>query len=230
MDLSELINTLKKYFKINDEQKIVNQFLIYKQYLQTQNQIMNLTRLDKDELIYEKYFYESLIPFFGFELNHLHLLDIGSGSGIPGIILKIIFPDLKLTILESNQKKINFMKSLCDKLGFVDVIFWCQRAEEINPNQFEKFDVVTSRAVSNLATLLEISCQYCKIGGLIIEPKSINYMNEYNKIKDKVSDYGLELEQLVEFNDKNYIFIFKKYTKPNAKYPRPWKDIIKEYK
>lgn len=209
-------------------------FTTYKNFIQQENDKYNLSNICDDEHIFSDYFLNSLLPFEGLDLNEKSLLDIGSGSGIPGVALKIIFPKMKLTILESNQKRVNFMKMLCNKLGFDDVIFWNQRAEEIKSNQYELFDYVTSRAVANLAILLEISCQYLKIGGLLIEPKSNNYLNEYDVIESKIDDFGLKLNKIDKqegFNNHQInTFFFEKTHKSNKMFPRKWKDIIKDYK
>lgn len=202
----------------------------YKLFLQTKNQQFNLTRLDKEELVYEKYFYQAIVPFFDWDLNNKAILDIGSGSGNPGIILKIIYPQMQLSIIESNNKRVAFMKELCALLGFNDVTFYPIRAEELDKSLYNKFDIVTSRAVSNLGALIEISCQPCKIGGYIIEPKSNHYQPELDLVKNKMSDYGVQLEQVIDHDETNSTIYLKKVTEAQSLYPRLWKDIVKEFK
>ena len=234
MVYEEFKSILSKLFdNINEVQ--FNKFIVYKTFLQQENKKHNLSNICDDTNIFVEYFLNSILPYRDYDLNNKKILDIGSGSGIPGIALKIIFPNIKLTILESNQKKINFMKSLSEKLGFAnEICFINQRAEEIKKNQIEQFDVVTSRAVANLAILVEISTQYLKIDGLLIEPKSNNYMEEYKKIQATIGDFGLKLLQIDNVETHNHkqinTFIFKKTHKCNDKYPRKWKDIINEWK
>ncbi len=214
-------------FKLTNEMK--EQFIIYKNFLQQQNQIHNLTRLDKEDIIYDQYFYESLVPYKDFDFNNISLLDIGSGSGIPGIALKILFPKMELTILESNAKKITFMKELATKLGFDNIMFWNQRAEEIKDNQYETFDIVTSRAVASLKIILEISTPYLKVGGMLIEPKSLNYEKEYQEAGNIIQELNLSLKQIKHIQDKkeHFVFFFNKDKITNRTFPRKWKDIIK---
>ena len=218
---------IKNIFKIDSQ--MIERFDIYKNFLQEQNKIHNLTRLDNDEIIYEQYFFESIIPYINFDFNNKKVLDIGSGSGAPGIILKILFPSMHLTILEANAKKVNFMKQLSKLLGFNDVIFLNQRAEEIKPNQREVFDYVTSRAVAPLKVLLEISTPFLKVNGILIEPKSISYQNEYEQSHNIIKALNLELLEIKETISfkKHYIFIFKKNSTTSNIYPRLWKEIIK---
>lgn len=173
----EFIKIIEQYFNVN-ETNFMEKIDCYTNFLREENAKYNLTRLDSEEIIYEKYFFNSLIPFIGLDLNNLAVLDIGSGSGAPGIILKIIFPKMQLAILESHTKKVNFMQTLCDKLGFQDVKIYNTRAEEVNPELVGTFDIVTSRAVACLGILVEISSQYLKIGGLLIEPKAASYEAE----------------------------------------------------
>ncbi len=227
MNRKEFIKEIKSKFNVDDI--AINRFDIYKTYLQEQNKIHNLTRLDDEQKIYEQYFFESLIPYIDFDFNNKKLLDIGSGSGTPGLLLKILFPNMQLTILEANKKKINFMIKLTELLGFNDVIFLNQRAEEINKEQREKYDIVTSRAVASLKILLEISTPFLKVDGLLIEPKSISYQSEYEDSKNIIKELGLELLEIksIDLLKKHYIFIFKKNIITNSIYPRTWKEIIK---
>lgn len=225
---------LKDFIEIINNQYDVNpiffdQIEIYKNFLQSQNKLYNLTRLDDDEIIYEKYFYESIEPFFKVNLKNKKILDIGSGSGIPGIVLKLLEPSIELTIIESNIKRVNFLNQLIKKLNLEKVYILYQRAETNWKDWQNHFDIVTSRAVSNLGSTLEISCQYTKIGGLIIEPKSHNYENEYKKVINKLDDYGLILSSINTYKYSS-VLIFEKIKNANEAYPREWKDIIKEYK
>lgn len=209
-----------------------NRFFLFEKYysfLLENNKKFNLTRLIDDSKIYQNYFLESLLPFANMDLNHLKILDIGSGSGIPGIALKIVFPQMKLTIIEANAKKIKFMQMLVDHLGFQDVTFYHQRAEQIQSEQKQQFDIVTSRAVASLEILLEISSPYTKLNGLIIEPKSIKYQQELTKAYRLLNDLGLELKNIENYqtDKQNYVLYFKKIKECAKIYPRSWKEIIK---
>jgi 16S rRNA (guanine527-N7)-methyltransferase len=164
MNQLEFRNEIIKAFKDTDD-IFFSQIEKYKNFVREYNEKVNLTRLDDDAKIYGDYFYESVIPYADVDFKSVHtLLDIGSGSGIPGVVLKLLFPHIRLTIIESNNKKITFLKALIDKLGVeADIIY--KRAEIMASNEYEKFDLVTSRAVATLNILIEISLAYVKIGG-----------------------------------------------------------------
>ena len=205
---------------------------VYKNFLQAKNKQFNLTNLDKDQDIYSKYFYESLVPYASINLSKINsILDIGSGSGIPGILLKLVYPNVHLTIIEATGKKVEFMKELVDKLNIDNVEILHQRAEEIKPSQREKFDLVTSRAVGELKVILEISTPYAKLNGLIVEPKSSKYLEEEKSAKNVIKSLDLSKEKDIEFTSINgifhHVFVYKKTAKTNLKYPRSWKEITK---
>jgi 16S rRNA (guanine527-N7)-methyltransferase len=173
-------NTITDNFKSFDK-KFFDKIEIYKVFLQQYNKNVNLTRLDNEHLIYGEYFLDSILPFKTIDFSkYKEVLDIGSGSGIPGVVLKLLYPQINLTIIESNGKKVTFLKLLCEKLNISAKIFF-KRAEEMRNNEREKFDLVTSRAVSELNQILEISVAYCKVNGLIVEPKGTKYQEELER-------------------------------------------------
>ena len=123
MNEIEFETELKKNFNASNVQ--IQQFEIYKVFLQNQNEIHNLTRLDSNELIYGSYFYDSIYPYKDLDWSNIDsVLDVGSGSGIPGIALKILYPKIELTIVESVTKKTLFLKELVKKLNLQNVICW----------------------------------------------------------------------------------------------------------
>lgn len=203
----------------------------YKNILQEENKKTNLTRLDSDDVIYDEYFLQSIIPFKNFKFdNNVKLLDIGSGSGIPGIVLKILYPKIELTIIESNLKKINFMKKLSEELKLRNIRFINDRVEEFGKKNREVFDIITARAVAELKVLLEVSIPILKINGICIFPKSINLKNELERSKKIINE--LELDNIwfdnFVFNNKSHeVFYCKKERKTPDLFPRLWKDIIK---
>ena len=188
--------------------------------------------MSDEKIVYAKYFYESLIPYSEIDFSNCkNVLDIGSGSGIPGILLKLIHPHIKLQIIEATGKKVEFMKQLVQKLGLDGVIVSHQRAEEIKDSDREKFDLVTSRAVAELKVILEVSAPYAKVNGLIIEPKSTNYLTEQKNANNIIKSLHLLQEADVEFISVNkilhHVLIYKKMAKTDKKYPRSWKVITK---
>lgn len=227
MNFLQFQEQIKKHFKVipND---FFNQIQLYKSFLQTENKKYNLTRLDQEELVYENYFFESLVPYQNIKFNkNMKVLDIGSGSGIPGILLKLMFPQIELTILEVTNKKVKFMKDLVNKLK-INVKFLNQRAENITINQRESFDLVTSRAVAELKVLLEISTPYLKVNGLLVEPKSQSYLKELDEAKEIINNLGLKQLPSYTYQTQyfHHVFCFQKINKTDLKYPREWKQII----
>ncbi|GMO15420.1 MAG: 16S rRNA (guanine(527)-N(7))-methyltransferase RsmG [Mycoplasmoidaceae bacterium] len=220
---------------VNENFKNINinffsQIEIYKIFLQEYNKKTNLTRLDSEDKIYGEYFLDSVLPYKSIEFKKdMSILDIGSGSGIPGIVLKLLYPQIVLTIIESNGKKVTFLKELCKKLN-IEVTIYMKRAEDIRNNEREKYDIVTSRAVSELCTILEVSIPYCKVGGLIIEPKGSHYKDEFENAKKIILATKIELINTISYDTtyQNNILVFKKNEITDKIYPRKWNEIIKD--
>jgi 16S rRNA (guanine527-N7)-methyltransferase len=208
---------------VNDE--FFNKIEIYKNFLIEQNKKFNLTRLDGENKIYGEYFFESIIPYKTINFQERSkILDIGSGSGIPGLVLKLLFPNIELTIIESSQKKCIFLQQLIDLLKLNNVIVLNKRAESISKDEYETFDVVTSRAVAKLRYILELSTPYCKVNGLVIQPKSQKYETELDDSKYMISKLDLHLTKVNTFispnNITHNILIFTKKKQTNRTYPR----------
>jgi 16S rRNA (guanine527-N7)-methyltransferase len=202
MNKLEFAESLNKTFK-NIPNNFFDQIDKYKIFLQKYNQKMNLTRLDSESKIYGDYFYESIIPYKDFDFSKINLLlDIGSGSGIPGVVLKLLYPHIELTIIEANNKKCVFLKELCNHLGIKTVIL-NQRAEKIEKHQREQFDCVTSRAVASLSIMIEISLPYLKVDGLLIEPKSKKMYDEMPSAEKIISNLGGKFLQVNQFSSIN---------------------------
>jgi len=221
MNKEDFIDKTKELFPYIDE-KFFQQIEKFKNFIQQKNKMFNLTRLDSDDHIYGEYFYESLKPYHNVDLTSKAVLDIGSGGGVPGILLKLLDNSISLTIIEANGKKSAFLKELSSNLS-IETIILTKRAEDISNDEREKFDIVTSRAVAELKIILEISVPYCKVGGLIIEPKGKNYMVELNNAKKIISLLGISLQKIVETD-----FYFIKKEKTNSKFPRKWNVIIRK--
>ena len=154
----------------------LSMFEIYHNELIIWNKKINLTAIIDYEEVQLKHFLDSLsVILSGKYFEKSSVLDVGSGAGLPGLPLKIIYPDLKLTLLESTTKKTLFLKHLTDKLSFQDVSIINNRAElAARDNLYrEMFDIVLSRAVAKMATLVELALPFCKIGGFLIAQKKV---------------------------------------------------------
>lgn len=160
------------------------------------------------------------------------MLDIGCGAGFPGLVIKIVFPNVKLTLLDSNNKKTTFCKNLVDKLNLKNVEIINERAEIYIKDKREYYDLVTARAVKNLPVLNELAIPYVKTNGLFIAMKS-NIDNELSESLKGIKILGgtyLETKELVLPHNsgiRNFIII-KKITETNKKYPRQYNQIIKK--
>ena len=229
MNKSQFKEIIKKNFK-NISNDFFDQIEVYKNFVQTKNKLFNLTSLANDEVIYQKYFFDSIIDYKQINFSKINsVLDIGSGSGIPGIMIKLLFRHINLTIIEATTKKVKFLNELVNQLKLQNVTIINKRAEEIKNNEYETFDLVTSRAVAELKILLEISAPYTKVLGLIIEPKSKKYDQELISAKEIIKELNLSLVNEYDFNSNgvlHHTFVFKKNKKTNHKYPRNWKQII----
>lgn len=204
----------------------------YKDLLVEYNKKFNLTTIKSDEEIYLKHFYDSLTLIKAYSLNgNLKLLDIGTGAGFPGIVLKIFYPDLELTLLDSNHKKIAFLEVVIKELNLKKVTCINSRAENLPKTYREYFDIVTSRAVAHLRILLELSIPYLKVGGKLIAMKGLSEdeIKESAKILEKLDS---TIVDTIKFNlpiegSNRSLVIIQKNKKTNEIYPRSYDKIVK---
>ena len=189
------------------------------------NQKMNLTRITEKEDVYLKHFYDSLTISKVIDLTqYLTLCDVGSGAGFPGIVLKICFPNLKITLLDSLQKRVNYLNEIIKDLNLKDIEAIHTRAEDYAKQNREKFDVVTARAVANLKILSELCIPMVKVSGSFIAMKanieeeienSTEIIKKLDSKIEKIETFYLPIEQSI----RNIILI-KKINKTNNIYPR----------
>ncbi len=232
MNQKKFIEELQK-LNINPTIDQLNTLTIYKNLLQEYNQKFNLTAIISDEDIYLKHFYDSLTLTKSFNLNNnLKLLDLGTGAGFPGLVLKIFFPNLEITLLDSNNKKITFLNTIITKLNLKNITTINSRIELLPNTYKESFDIITSRAVSKLSILLELSIPYLKVNGYFLPMKS-NINKELEESTNTLNILNSKLIEKFEFNlpienSKRTILKIQKL-KPTAEiYPRSYDKIIKK--
>jgi len=231
MNKELFINEVKK-LGIELTNKQLEDLEIYCNYLIEYNTHTNLTSITEPEQIYLKHFYDSLTICKTIDLNkYNNLIDIGTGAGFPGMVLKIIYPNLNVTLLDSNNKKITFLEELSKKLNINKISFYHGRAEEYVINNRETFDIVTARAVSNLTVLSELCMPLTKINGYFIPMKGSN-QEEIEEAKYAIEKLGGKIELISEFklpieeSGRNIIKIKKEKETPKE-YPRRYDKITK---
>ena len=228
-----MIELLESYpfIKIDENQK--NQLVSYMELTLKANESFNLTANDTKESFMIKNIIDSLLIVKNLDLDGKNILDLGSGAGLPGIPLAIYYKNTNFTLLEPLTKRANFLKEIAQKLGLKNVKVVNDRAEIFIKNERESFDFVTSRAVSRLNILLELSIPFLKVGGELIAYKGINYQEEINESKnalDLLSSkiIAIEEENLVQINEKRYNIFIQKNQKTSQKYPREYRLIKKK--
>ena len=205
---------------------------IYKDMLISYNQKFNLTAIKTEEDIYLKHFYDSLTICKATTLKeNLKLLDIGTGAGFPGLVLKIVFPKLDVVLLDSNHKKGMFLEDVIKRLGLKHIKVLTVRAEELDKTYREYFDIVTSRAVAHLRILTELSIPYLKVGGMLIAMKG-NVLEEVAKSKIFLEKLNSKISNIIYFNlpkeeSSRSLVMIEKLAKTSDIYPRSYDKIMK---
>lgn len=215
---------------LSGEQK--QQFLTYYEYLVEKNKVMNLTAITEYEEVITKHFLDSLAVvktscFKPEKLAGKRLIDIGTGAGFPGIPLKIAFPDLEILLLDSLNKRINFLNEVTEMMGLTKINTVHGRAEDYAKRKGyrESFDFCVSRAVANLSTLSEYCIPFVKQGGCFISYKSGSVDQELIQAEKAVKILGGQREEVVRFSladtdmDRSFVVIRKAKPTPK-KYPR----------
>ena len=224
MNIELFIEETKK-LGINLTQKQLDQLEKYYNLLIDWNKKINLTRITEKEDVYLKHFYDSLTLIKVIDLNkELSLCDIGTGAGFPGIVLKIAFPNLKITLVDSLNKRIIFLNEVIKELDLKNIEAVHARAEDYAKENREKYDIVTSRAVANLRVLSELAMPMVKVDGYFI-PMKANVDEEINEAKDIINKLSGKLEHKETFNlpieeSLRNILLIKKINKTNPIYPR----------
>ena len=228
-DLSQFEKDLEQFqIILSDTQK--EQFLKYYELLVEWNGFMNLTAITEFDDVMKKHFADSLSlvkAYSEIRTEKLKVIDIGTGAGFPGIPLKIVFPQIELTLLDSLQKRLKFLQEVIDQLGLGEVELIHGRAENFcKPSmKREQYDLCVSRAVANLATLSELCLPYVKVGGKFIPYKSEKAEEEVKAAKKAIGLLGGEVKDQIEFElpesniGRTLVVIEKKNATPK-KFPR----------
>ena len=216
-------NAKKLNIELSDEK--IKKFILYKNLLKEWNEKINLTAITDDYEIIIKHFIDSLtiekyIP------QGAKIIDVGTGAGFPGLPLKIVRDDLEVTLLDSLNKRINFLDEVIEKCGLTQIETIHGRAEDVasNAQYREKFDIATARAVANIATLSEYCCPFVKVGGSFLCMKA-DAEDEIKNSQKAIKTFGMEIEKIEKMilepvNAERTIIIYKKNKTTPKTYPR----------
>ncbi len=219
--------TMAKSLNIDLNEKQLKQFELYYQLLIEWNSKMNLTTIvDRDE-VYEKHFIDSLCFTKAVSLTNQSILDVGSGAGFPSIPLKIVFPELKITIVDALKKRITFLETLSKHLN-LDITLHHERIEDFGKEN--QYSIVTARAVASLNVLAELCIPFVKTSGVFIAMKTKNYNEEVQQALNAIATLGGKIQDTLEYkylNNDRSLIVVKKINKTPDIYPRKFNKIKK---
>ena len=231
MNKDKFIKELEKLgVEITNEK--LDQLEKYYELLIEYNKVMNLTGITEKEEVYLKHFYDSITISKTIDLNEENsLCDLGSGAGFPGIVIKIFYPHLKVTLVDSLNKRIKFLNKVINELKLKDIEAIHARIEEYSKNQKECFDVVTARAVAPLNILLELGINLVKVGKYFIAMKGNietepNYDNAIKKLNCELIDI-IKFKLPIEESNRSLIKIEKSKATPKL-FPRKYNEVKKK--
>ena len=213
-------------YPLTDRQK--EQYERYFELLVEWNEKINLTAITEKDEVYLKHFYDSIAPILQglIENQPIRLLDIGAGAGFPSLPMKILFPELDVTIIDSLNKRINFLHLLAEELGLSGVHFYHGRAEDFAQDKAfrAQFDIVTARAVARMQVLSELTIPYLKVGGQLLALKASNAPEELEEAKNALNLLFSKVEDNLQYElpngDPRYITVVEKKKETPNKYPR----------
>ena len=230
----ELLLNYAKNYGINLDEKALERFENYYNFLVEYNQHTNLTSITEKNDVIIKHFLDSIILTKFLKLNSdTQLIDVGTGAGFPGVPIKIANPEINLTLLDSLNKRIIFLNMLLEKLNLTAGVFH-NRAEESgkNKNFRERFNIVTSRAVAKLTVLSEYCLPLLKVGGFFVSLKGSNVEDEIEESARSIKVLGGKIERVEKFDlpegkGSRSLVIIKKVSSTPSKYPRSNSSIAK---
>ena len=217
---------IQQGIELTDRQK--DQFERYFELLVEWNEKINLTAITEKNEVYLKHFYDSIAPVLQGLIGNqeLKLLDIGAGAGFPSLPMKIIYPQLDVTIIDSLNKRINFLKLLAEELKLDKVHFYHGRAEDLAQDKAfrAQFDLVTARAVARMQVLSELTIPYLKVGGKLLALKASNAPEELEESKNALNLLFSKVQDNLSYalpnGDPRFITVVEKKKETPNKYPR----------
>ena len=230
--MQQILRSGFEELKLPFSDEMYNRFRIYYDYLTEQNTVMNLTAITGEEETARLHFLDCAALSSIYDFTGASVIDIGTGAGFPGIPLKIVKPDISLTLLDSHKKRISFLTEICQKLSFSDVNCISERAEEVAPEIGGSFDIAVSRAVARLNILCELCLPFVHVGGVFIAMKGPDCTEELAEASKAIKILGGASPEIVKYNIPgtdifhSAVIIKKERITPNE-YPRQFGRIKK---
>ena len=217
---------------LSADDEMLRRYRVYYEYLEEINQVMNLTAISGEKDVAELHFLDCAALLTMQSFTGKKVIDVGTGAGFPGLALKIACPELELTLLDSLDKRVNFLKNTCERLGFDNVNCIHARAEEIPAGLRQGFDFAVSRAVARLNLLCELCLPYVKKGGMFIAMKGPELDAELDEAKRAIRTLGGVVEKKLDYtipgtDVTHCAVLIRKCSDTPAKYPRRWAQIKK---
>ena len=231
--LEEILASGFEALQLTPDPQAIARYRIYYDYLDEQNRVMNLTAISGEEDSARLHFLDCAALLKEADFAGRRVIDVGTGAGFPGLALKVACPSIQLTLLDSLDKRVRFLQTLCEKLGFADVQCLHARAEEAPAQLRQSCDIAVSRAVARLNLLCELCLPFVKVGGLFLAMKGPGAEEELDEAKRAIAALGGKAEGIRIYDvpgtelEHNVIVIRKVRDTPN-RYPRRWAQMKKQ--
>ena len=231
--MEEALLNLLASLDLPHDQATMDKFSLYADLVAEWNEKMNLTAIvDKDE-VYQKHFIDCVLTAKSYDFSGKTVLDIGSGAGFPGLVIALIYPSAKVTLVDATAKKFIFLKEVVSRLNLTNVEFAVGRIED-RPVKLCSFDCAISRGFAMLPIFIEVASPFVKLGGTVFAMKGAKGKEEYLGAKAIMDRYGLRMASLayetLPGGDERVNIMYRKEKATPRKYPRKWDIIVKEYK
>ena len=231
--LEEILASGFEALQLTPDPQAIARYRIYYDYLDEQNRVMNLTAISGEEDSARLHFLGCAALLKEADFAGRRVIDVGTGAGFPGLALKVACPSIELTLLDSLDKRVRFLQTLCKKLGFADVQCLHARAVEAPAELRQSCDIAVSRAVARLNLLCELCLPFVKVGGLFLAMKGPGAEEELDEAKRAIAALGGKAEGIRIYDvpgtelEHNVIVIRKVRDTPN-RYPRRWAQMKKQ--
>ncbi len=231
--LEDILSSGFAELSLSVDPQAVSRYRLYFDRLSEQNRVMNLTAIDGEEDSARLHFLDSAALLTLADFRGKRVIDVGSGAGFPGLALKVAEPSIRLTLLDSLDKRVRFLRMLSDELGFDDVVCLHARAEEASPELRESFDIACSRAVARLNLLCELCLPFVRVGGLFLAMKGPGAEEEVREAEEAIRQLGGALERVSVYpvpgtDTRHSVVVIRKSHETAKKYPRRWAQIKKQ--